>query len=163
MVLRAAGTGGRGGASAVRSPIVWGAHDRLREQLRWGATGRLYQAARQGGPIELPRPGSGGHDWYGAAWVHAAALARAVAECLDRPVHGVANACSGHVSWRELAHDLTELLGTRADLCETDEVPQDLDHRWHYDSARLARPLRALPGEERRTVLAEMISGMTDG
>ncbi|MFJ6783390.1 condensation domain-containing protein [Streptomyces yangpuensis] len=160
MVLRAAGTGGRGGASAVRSPIVWGAHDRLREQLRWGAIGTLYQAAREGRPIELPRPGTGGHAWYGAAWVHAAALARAVAECLDRPVHGVANACSGHVSWRDLAQDLTELLGTEADFRETGTVPRDLDHRWHYDSGRLARPLRSRPGEDRRTVLAEMIAAM---
>ncbi|MFD3326789.1 condensation domain-containing protein [Streptomyces sp. NPDC058701] len=160
-LLRAAGTGGRGGASAVRAPIVWGAHDRLREQLRWGAIGTLYQSARRGGPIELPRPGTGGHAWYGAAWVHAAALARAVAECLERPVHGVANACGGHVSWTDLAHDLTDLLGTRADVRATGGAPGDLDHRWHYDSARLARPLRARPGEDRRTVLAEMIGGMT--
>ncbi|MFI7354021.1 condensation domain-containing protein [Streptomyces avidinii] len=160
MVLRAAGTGGRGGASAVRSPIVWGAHDRLREQLRWGAIGTLYQSAREGRPIDLPRSGADGHAWYGAAWVHAAALARAVAECLDRPVHGVANACSGHVSWRDLAQDLTELLGTRADFRTTEAVPRDLDHRWHYDSARLARPLRARPGEDRRTVLAEMIGAV---
>ncbi|WP_187405691.1 hypothetical protein, partial [Streptomyces sp. WAC05950] len=83
------------------------------------------------------------------------------AECLDRPVHGVANACSGHVSWHDLAHDLTQLLGTRADLRETDGVPQDLDHRWHYDSTRLARPLRPRPGEGRRTVLSEMITAMT--
>ncbi|MER6251442.1 condensation domain-containing protein [Streptomyces sp. NPDC001584] len=157
MLLRAAGTEGRGGASAVRSPLVWGAHDRLREQLRWGAIGTLYQAAREGRPIDLPRPGTGGHGWYGTAWVHAAALARAVAESLDRPVHGVANACSGHVSWHDLAQDLTELLGTRADFRTAEAVPRDLDHRWHYDSARLARPLRARPGEDRRTVLAEMI------
>ncbi|MET9465698.1 condensation domain-containing protein [Streptomyces sp. NPDC006544] len=161
MVLRAAGTEGRGGASAVRSPIVWGAHDRLREQLRWGAIGTLYQSARQGMPIDLPRPGTGGHGWYGAAWVHAAALARAVAACLDRPVHGVANACNGHVSWRDLAQDLTELLGTRADFRTTEAVPQDLDHRWRYDSARLARPLRPRAGEDRRTVLAEMIGATT--
>ncbi|MCZ7462105.1 condensation domain-containing protein [Streptomyces sp. WMMC940] len=163
MLLRAAGTEGRGGASAVRSPIVWGAHDRLREQLRWGATGRLYQAAREGGPIELPRPGTAGHPWYGVAWVHAAALARAVADCVDRPVHGVANACSGHVSWRDLTGDLTELLGTRCEFRETDGTPRDLDHHWHYDSARLAASLRARPGEDRRTVLAEMVSGMSDG
>ncbi|MFE9845080.1 condensation domain-containing protein [Streptomyces goshikiensis] len=160
MLLRAAGSGGRGGASALRSPIVWGAHDRLREQLRWGAIGTLYQSALQGRPIALPRPGTDGHLWYGASWVHAAALARAVAECLDQPVHGVANACSGHVSWHDLARDLTELLGTRADLQESEAVPQDLDHRWHYDSPRLAGALRARPGEDRRTVLADMIDRM---
>ncbi|MFG3000773.1 condensation domain-containing protein [Streptomyces sp. NPDC048340] len=161
LLLRAAETEGRGGASVVRSPIVWGAHDRLREQLRWGAIGTLYQSALQGRPITLPRPGTGGHAWYGPAWVHAAALARAVAECLERPLHGVANACSGHVSWRDLARDLTELLGTRAEFHETEAVPQDLDHRWHYDSTRLARPLRSRPGEDRRTVLADMIGPMS--
>ncbi|MFK8907816.1 condensation domain-containing protein [Streptomyces sp. YS-3] len=161
MVLRAAGTDGRGGASAVRSPIVWGAHERLREQLRWGALGTLYQAAVRGEPIEVPRPGTEGHPWYGAAWVHAAALARAATECLDRPVHGVANAVSGHVSWHDLAQDLTDLLGTHAEIRESDAVPRDLDHRWHYESDRLARPLRPLPGEDRRSVLAEMIGGMT--
>ncbi|MFD7609416.1 condensation domain-containing protein [Streptomyces sp. NPDC059828] len=157
LLLRAAGTEGRGGASAVRSPIVWGAHDRLRDQLRWGATGLLYQAAAEGRPIELPQPGTGGRGWYGAAWVHAAALARAVTACLDAPVHGVANAVSGHVSWRDLATDLTGLLGSASAITEKGEVHQDLDHCWHYDSHRLARPLRAQPGEDRRTVLAEMI------
>ncbi len=92
--------------------------------------------------------------------MHAAALARTVAECLYRPVHGVANACSGHVSWHDLVQDLTDLLGTRADVRTTEAVPRDLDHRWHYDSARLARPLRARQGEDRRTVLAEMIDAM---
>ncbi|WP_338674380.1 condensation domain-containing protein [Streptomyces sp. SCSIO 30461] len=161
LLLRAAGTEGRGGASAVRSPIVWGAHDRLRDQLRWGATGLLYQAAAEGRPIALPKPGTGGHDWYGVAWVHAAALARAVTACLDAPVHGVANAVSGHVSWHELATDLTGLLGSASVVTETVEVHQDLDHRWHYDSRRLARPLRAEPGEDRRAVLAAMIDGGT--
>ncbi|MFD5429393.1 condensation domain-containing protein [Streptomyces sp. NPDC127084] len=159
LLLRAAGTEGRGGASAVRSPIVWGPHDRLRDQLRWGATGLLYQAAAEGRPIALPKPGTGGHDWYGAAWVHAAALARAVTACLDAPVHGVANAVSGHVSWLELATDLTVLLGSTSVITETGEVHQDLDHRWHYDHRRLARPLRAQPGEDRRSVLGAMVNG----
>ncbi|WP_328392923.1 condensation domain-containing protein [Streptomyces sp. NBC_00390] len=159
LLLRAAGTEGRGGASAVRSPIVWGPHDRLRDQLRWGATGLLYQAAQEGRPIALPRPGTGGHAWYGAAWVHAAALARSVTACLDTPVHGVANALSGHVSWRDLATDLTELLGSTSPIHETDQVHQDLDHRWHYDCARLAAPLRPRPGEDRRPVLAAMVNG----
>ncbi|MCF3131546.1 condensation domain-containing protein [Streptomyces olivochromogenes] len=162
LLLRAAGTEGRGGASAVRSPIVWGAHDRLRDQLRWGSTGLLYQAAHAGRPIELPRPGTAGHPWYGAAWVHAAALARAVTSCLDAPVHGVANAVSGHVSWQELASDLTTLLGSASTAQETDRVHQDLDHRWHYDSHRLSVPLRAQPGEDRYSVLAAMIKGGTE-
>ncbi|MFB6436339.1 condensation domain-containing protein [Streptomyces sp. NPDC056411] len=157
LLLRVAGTGGRGGASAVRSPLVWGPHDRLRDQLRWGATGRLYQAAQEGRPLEVPRPGTGGHDWYGASWVHAAALARAVVSCLDAPVHGVANAVSGHVSWRDLAADLARLLGSDSPIGETDEVHPDLDHHWHYQADRLARPLRPLPGEDRRSVLTAMV------
>ncbi|MER7486132.1 condensation domain-containing protein [Streptomyces sp. NPDC126497] len=165
MLLDAAGAGGRGGASAVRSPLVWGSHERLRDQLRWGATGVLYQAVRQGRPVGLPRPGAHGHAWYGAPWVHAAALARAVTSCLDAPVHGVANAVSGHVSWHDLTAQLAELLhpdsaGTgdsagRA-IRETDEVHPDLDHHWQYRSDRLAPSLRERPGEDWRTVLAEM-------
>ncbi|MEU7432243.1 condensation domain-containing protein [Streptomyces sioyaensis] len=162
LLLRAAGAEGRGGASAVRSPLVWGAHQRLRDQLRWGATGLLYQAAREGRPIALPRPGTGGHAWYGAAWVHAAALARAVVSCLDAPVHGVANAVSGHVAWRDLATELTALLGSDSEIRDTDEVHPDLDHRWHYHSARLAPSLVAQPGEDWRAVLAAMVGPEED-
>ncbi|UZJ32684.1 condensation domain-containing protein [Streptomyces endophytica] len=161
-LLRAAGTAGRGGASAVRSPLVWGPHDRLRDQLRWGATGVLYQAIREGRPLAVPRPGAGGHGWYGAAWVHGAALARAVVSCLDAPVHGVANAISGHVSWQDLAAELSPLLGVAGELEESDEVHPDLNHHWHYDSDRLARSLRPLPGEDLASVLASMITPSLD-
>ncbi|GGT89046.1 condensation domain-containing protein [Streptomyces violascens] len=160
LLLKAAGTQGRGGASAVRSPIVWGPHDRLRDQLRWGATGLLYQAALAGRPISLPAAGSGGHDWYGAAWVHAAALARAVTACLDAPVHGVANAVSGHVSWSDLTAELVTLLGSDSAVTFDDEVHRDLDHRWHYRADRLATALRPAAGEDLHAVLASMIKGM---
>ncbi|MFD3517681.1 condensation domain-containing protein [Streptomyces sp. NPDC058657] len=158
LLLRAAGTGGRGGASAVRSPLVWGAHDRLRDQLRWGATGLLYQSALNNRPIMLPAPGAGGHEWYGAPWVHAAALARAVTACLDAPVHGVANAVSGHVGWPELTAELRALLGSTSEVVEADRVHQDLDHHWHYRADRLSSALRPMPGEDLRTVLREMIT-----
>ncbi|MFF4183444.1 condensation domain-containing protein [Streptomyces sp. NPDC001691] len=158
LLLSAAGTEGRGGASAVRSPIVWGAHDRLRDQLRWGATGLLYQAARAGRPISLPASGTDGHDWYGAPWVHAAALARAVVSCLDAPVHGVANAVSGHVAWSDLTAALVTLLGSDSVVTFDDAVHPDLDHRWHYRADRLAGALRPQPGEDLHTVLASMIT-----
>ncbi|MFE9403315.1 condensation domain-containing protein [Streptomyces sp. NPDC006530] len=158
ILLAAAGTEGRGGASAVRSPIVWGAHDRLRDQLRWGATGLLYQAALAGHPIQLPASGAGGHDWYGAPWVHAAALARAVTSCLDAPVHGVANAVGGHVAWSDLTAELVTLLGSGSVVTFGEEVHQDLDHHWRYRADRLATALRPAPGEDLHTVLAEMIA-----
>ncbi|WP_405574639.1 condensation domain-containing protein [Streptomyces sp. NBC_01167] len=159
LLLRAAGTEGRGGASVVRSPIVWGPHDRLRDQLRWGATGMLYQAAQAGDPIQVPGPGAEGHDWHGAPWVHASALARAVTACLDTPVHGTANAVSGHVAWAELAAELGRLLGTDSEISLVDRVHPDLDHRWHYRADRLATSLAELPGEDWRSVLAAMIEG----
>lgn len=156
LLTRAAGTGGRGGASVVRSPLVWGPHDRLRDQLRWGATGLLYQAALAGEPIDLPRPGTAEQDWYGAPWVHAAALARAVGDCLESPVHGVANAVSGHVGWPELAAELSRLLGGGSEIRLVDRVHPDLDHRWRYASGRLATALDERPGEDWRSVLAAM-------
>ncbi|CAM5289323.1 hypothetical protein GCM10010261_38590 [Streptomyces pilosus] len=165
MLLDAAGAGDRGGASAVRSPLVWGPHERLRDQLRWGATGVLYQAVSRRQPVGLPRPGTHGHAWYGAPWVHAAALARAVTSCLDEPVHGVANAVGGHVSWQDLTTRLAELLhpgragagdGVAGAVRETDDVHPDLDHHWQYRADRLAPSLRERPGEDWRTVLAEM-------
>ncbi|WP_406397913.1 condensation domain-containing protein [Streptomyces sp. NBC_00879] len=157
MLLRAAGTGGRGGASVVRSPIVWGPHDRLRDQLRWGATGLLYQAALAGEPITLPRPGTAGRDWYGAPWVHAAALARAVTACLDTPVHGVANALSGHVAWQDLAAELRTLLGGDSEIQLAERAHPDLDHPWHYRADRLANALSEQPGEDWQSVLAAMV------
>ncbi|MFF4738541.1 condensation domain-containing protein [Streptomyces sp. NPDC001262] len=156
LLSEAAVHGDRGGASAVRSPIVWGPHARLRDQLQWGATGILYQAAANGRPIVLPGPGTHGHDWYGAPWVHAAALARAVTACLDDPVHGVANALSGHVAWPELAAELVELLGSNSRVLYGEEVHPDLDHHWHYRADRLADALRPRPGEDLRSVLASM-------
>ncbi|MEN8651522.1 condensation domain-containing protein [Streptomyces sp. 21So2-11] len=159
LLLRAAGTGGRGGASAVRSPLVWGPHDRLRDQLRWGATGLLYQSAVNGHPITLPASGSGGHDWYGAPWVHAAALARAVTACLDTPVHGVANAVNGHVAWPELAAVLVRLLNSKSTVSVDEEhVHPDLDHHWHYRADRLATALRPRPGEDLHSVLSDMVT-----
>jgi nucleoside-diphosphate-sugar epimerase len=167
LLLDAAGTGGRGGASAVRSPLVWGPHDRLRDQLRWGATGVLYQAVREARPVALPAPGSHGHAWYGVPWVHAAALARAVTSCLDAPVHGVANAVAGHVSWRDLTTHLAGLLhagdpeardGVVGAIRETDEVHPDLDHHWRYRAERLAPALREHPDEDWRTVLRDMVA-----
>lgn len=157
MLMRAAGTGGRGGASAVRSPLVWGPHDRLRDQLRWGATGMLYQAALAGEPITLPRPGTAGRDWYGAPWVHAAALARAVTACLDTAVHGVANALSGHVAWQDLAAELRKLLGSGSEIQLAERAHPDLDHPWHYHADRLATALREQPGEDWHSVLAAMV------
>ncbi|WP_411130061.1 condensation domain-containing protein [Streptomyces sp. x-19] len=156
LLLEAADSGDRGGASAVRSPLVWGPHARLRDQLRWGATGILYQAAANGRPIVLPGPGTHGHDWYGAPWVHAAALARAVTACLDDPVHGVANALSGHVAWPELAAELVALLDGKNRILFEEEVHPDLDHHWHYRADRLADALRPRPGEDLHTVLAQM-------
>ncbi|MCS0634266.1 condensation domain-containing protein [Streptomyces sp. LP05-1] len=156
LLLRAAGTEGRGAARAVRAPLVWGAHDRLRDQLRWGATGSLYQAAAEGRPLVVPRPGAAGRPWYGAPWVHAAALARAVVSCLDAPVTGVANAVGGHVAWRDLAAELARLLGSTSEIHETDQVPQDLDHPWHYRADHLAPALHPHPGEDWRTTLATM-------
>ncbi|MFF3768264.1 condensation domain-containing protein [Streptomyces sp. NPDC001922] len=161
LLLDAAGSEGRGGASAVRSPIVWGAHDRLRDQLRWGATGALYQAALAGDPLVLPDPGNGEHGWYGAPWVHAAALARALVTCLDEPVNGVVNAIGGHVAWPDLATELAALLGSGSAVTFGAGTHRDLDHHWRYRADRLAPVLTERPGEDWRSVLAAMVGPAT--
>ncbi|WP_372404203.1 condensation domain-containing protein [Streptomyces luteireticuli] len=160
MLLAAAGP--RGGASVVRAPIVWGAHPRLRDQLRWGATGALYQAARAGGPVVLPPSGAlppSGDTWSGAPWVHAAALARAVVHCAEHPVDGAVNAVGGHVAWSEWAGELVRLLGSPSAVAPSPEPGPGLLHRHRYRAEALAGHLAERPGEDWRSVLAEMLRG----
>ncbi|MFI2613036.1 condensation domain-containing protein [Kitasatospora sp. NPDC018619] len=155
-ILFEAAATGRGQAVAVRSPIVWGPHHRLRDQLRWGATGALYQAALAGRPIEVPA----GDEWAGASWVHAAALARALADCLapDHPAAGrVVNAVSGHVSWAEFTAELVRLLGSDSPVTATAAADEELRRPWHYRADTLAGPLAPEPGEDWRSVLAAMV------
>ncbi|SOB78887.1 condensation domain-containing protein [Streptomyces sp. 1331.2] len=159
MLFEAAGRGpGRGPVTAVRAPIVWGPHHRLRDQLRWGPTGDLYQAALAGRPIGLPEVSEGA--WYGASWVHAAALARALAACAvpDHPAAGrIVNAVSGHVSWAEFTAELVRLLGSASPLSVGPDAEQELRRPWRYRSETLAGPLTPEPGEDWRTVLAAMV------
>ncbi|WP_030062138.1 condensation domain-containing protein [Streptomyces novaecaesareae] len=157
MLFEAAGPG-RGPVTAVRAPIVWGPHHRLRDQLRWGATGDLYQAALAGRPIGLPEVSDG--SWYGASWVHAAALARALAACAapDHPAAGrVVNAVSGHVSWADFTAELVRLLGSASPLTVGPDADEELRRPWHYRAEILAGPLAPEPGEDWRTVLAAMV------
>ncbi|WP_171170699.1 condensation domain-containing protein [Streptomyces sp. I05A-00742] len=158
MLLEAAGP--RGGASVVRAPIVWGAHPRLRDQLRWGATGALYQAARSGGPVVLPPAGdvpASGDTWAGAPWIHAAALARVLVHCVEQPVNGVVNAIGGHVSWAGFAAELLRLLGTTGPVLPSDTPAPGLVHRHRHRAEALAELLVERPGEDWRSVLAEML------
>ncbi|KAA6223606.1 NAD-dependent epimerase/dehydratase family protein [Streptomyces albofaciens JCM 4342] len=166
MLLEAAGSGGRGGATVARVPIVWGPHARLRDQLRWGATGQFFQAARGGEPIELPARDRG---WYGAPWVHGAALARALVSCVERPSGGVVNTVGGHVDWRDFATELIGLLGSSSEIHAKHAGPADdlhpssgpdflLHHRRRYrPAAALAEELAERPGEDWRSVLAAML------
>ncbi|MEU1424938.1 condensation domain-containing protein [Kitasatospora sp. NPDC005751] len=145
-----------GQATAVRAPIVWGPHHRLRDQLRWGSTGALYQAALAGRPIALPVA----DHWYGASWVHAAALARALAACTTpgHPAAGrVVNAVSGHVSWAEFTAELVRLLGTDSPITTAPDTDEELRRPWHYLTETLTAPLTPEPGEDWRTVLATMV------
>ncbi|MEV7773882.1 condensation domain-containing protein [Kitasatospora sp. NPDC086791] len=155
-ILFEAAATGRGPATAVRAPIVWGPHHRLRDQLRWGSTGALYQAALAGRPITLPDA----DDRYGASWVHAAALARALAACAtpDHPAAGrVVNAVSGHVSWAEFTAELVRLLGSESPLTEGPDADEELRRPWRYRAETLAGPLTPEPGEDWRSVLAAMV------
>ncbi|MET8544463.1 condensation domain-containing protein, partial [Kitasatospora sp. NPDC004799] len=155
-MLFEAAAAGRGQAVAVRAPIVWGPHHRLRDQLRWGSTSALYQAALAGRPIGLPD----GNEWYGASWVHAAALARALTACLtpDHPAAGrVVNAVSGHVSWAEFTAELVRLLGSASPIGTTPDADEELRRLWHYRADTLAGPLAPEPGEDWRSVLAAMV------
>ncbi|MFZ3492034.1 condensation domain-containing protein [Streptomyces sp. 5.8] len=163
LLLTAASTPDRPGrdwASVLRAPLVWGAHPRLREQLRWGATGSLYQAALAGRPLPLPpaHPDPDGGAWLGTAWVHAAALARASAQCLAAPLHGRANTVSGHLAWRDIAEELTRLLGTPSATASAEAEDRDLPvhlHRRRYRAERLAAVLAPGLGEDWRSALAE--------
>ncbi|MEU5192086.1 condensation domain-containing protein [Streptomyces klenkii] len=160
MLWEAAATAGRGGAAAVRAPIVWGPHPRLRDQLRWGATGALYQAARAGEPVVLPAAGAvpaSGDPWCGAPWIHAAALARTLVTCAEHPPHGTANAIGGHVGWEELATELIRLLNSPSTITPGGPAP-GLLHRHHYRAEALAEDLVPRPGEDWRSAIAAMLA-----
>ncbi|MER7757879.1 condensation domain-containing protein [Kitasatospora sp. NPDC097643] len=157
-ILFDAAATGRGPATAVRAPIVWGPHQRLRDQLRWGSTGALYQAALAGHPITLPATDD--TSWYGASWVHSAALARALAACTTagHPAAGrIVNAVSGHVSWSEFTAELIRLLGSTSPLTHHPDADPELHRPWHYQADTLATPLHPEPGEDWPTVLAAMV------
>ncbi|MFD8704798.1 condensation domain-containing protein [Kitasatospora sp. NPDC059648] len=161
MLFETAEATGHGPATVVRAPIVWGPHQRLRDQLRWGSTGELYQAALAGRPIVLPAPGVDGKDeWSGAAWVHSAALARALAACAlpDGPAAGrIVNAINGHVSWAEFGTELIRLLGSDSAVELSADADPELRRPWHYRSETLAAALQPEPGEDWRSVLAAMV------
>ncbi|MER5350159.1 condensation domain-containing protein [Kitasatospora sp. NPDC002551] len=150
----------RGPVGVVRSPIVWGPHRRLRDQLRWGATGALYQAALAGRPLLLPPADAG---WSGAAWVHSAALARAVAESAVRAPGRVVNAVTGHVSWADFTAELVRLLGSSSPVAHGPDADPELLRPWRYRADALAGALRPEPGEDWRGVLAAMTAGPATG
>ncbi|MFJ2190472.1 condensation domain-containing protein [Kitasatospora sp. NPDC087861] len=160
-ILFDAAATGRGPATAVRAPIVWGPQQRLRDQLRWGSTGALYQAALAGQPIALPAPAPGDRpSWYGASWVHSAALARALAACVadKSPAAGrIVNAVSGHVSWADFTGELLRLLDSASPLDLRPDADPELRRPWHYRAEALAGPLTLEPGEGWRSVLAAMV------
>ncbi|MER7673450.1 condensation domain-containing protein [Kitasatospora sp. NPDC096128] len=161
MLFEHAEATGHGPATVVRAPIVWGPHQRLRDQLRWGSTGDLYQAALAGRPIALPAAAPGEpEEWHGAAWVHSAALARALAACArpDGPAAGrIVNAITGHVSWAEFGTELIRLLGSASALDPRPDADPDLRRPWHYRAETLAAALQPEPGEDWRSVLAAMV------
>ncbi len=143
----------RGPVAAVRSPLVWGPHRRLRDQLRWAATGALYQAALAGRPILLPEAAAG---WSGAAWVHSAALARAVTASVDHAPGRIVNAVSGHLTWTDFTAELVRLLGSSSTVTHGPDADPEMLRPWHYRADALAGPLRPEPGEDWRAVLAAM-------
>ncbi|GGX98155.1 condensation domain-containing protein [Streptomyces hiroshimensis] len=161
MLWEAAGTAGRGGAGVVRAPIVWGPHPRLRDQLRWGATGALFQAARAGQPVVLPAAGAvppSGDPWSGVPWIHAAALARTLVTCAERPPHGTVNAVGGHVGWGEFAGELVRLLESPSEIVASPDRAPGLLHRHRYRAEALAEELVERPGEDWRSAIAAMLA-----
>ncbi|MFC5143140.1 condensation domain-containing protein [Streptomyces aureoversilis] len=161
MLWEAAGASGRGGAGVVRAPIVWGPHPRLRDQLRWGATGALFQAARAGRPVVLPAAGAvppSGDLWSGVPWIHAAALARILVTCAERPPQGTVNAIGGHVGWGEFATELVRLLESPSEIVPAPDPAPGLLHRHRYRAEALAEELVERPGEDWRSAVAAMLA-----
>nr|BFD96507.1 hypothetical protein KitaXyl93_78670 [Kitasatospora sp. Xyl93] len=118
----------RDGVSLVRVPLVWGPHHRLGEQLRFGALRTFHQRALRGEPLLVPERDG----WTGVPWVGAAALARALADMLDRPAGGIVNAVAGHVGWAELAGELAVLMGGGSAVRTAPDLPPALHRPWRY-------------------------------
>ena len=107
----------------------------------------------------VPDPAADGREWYGAAWVHSAALARAVAACAETSGPGagqVVNAVTGHVAWPDLATELVRLLRSTSAVHLTTTADPDLTRPWHYLSPTLAPHLAPEPTESWPATLATM-------
>jgi nucleoside-diphosphate-sugar epimerase len=122
--------------SIVRLPLIWGAHDRFRDQLRHGALSPLYRRATGNEPILVPEVPDGG--WFGTPWVGADAVARALVTAVDRPTGRVVNAIGGHVGWPEYAAELVRLTRSDSPVIESPEAWAALRRPWRYSGDLLA-------------------------
>lgn len=153
--------GARTRASAVRAPLVWGPHQRLRDQLRWGATGAMFQAVMHGRPVVLPDPAASPYRWYGLAWVDATVLAQILVDCLDAPLNGPVNAISGHVSGQEFVAELARLLGSASEVELSEQAARamtGLAQPWRYGTQDPGIAAKAQSGPDWRAALAAMLT-----
>ncbi|MFF4249217.1 NAD(P)H-binding protein [Streptomyces sp. NPDC001822] len=150
--------GARGAVSLVRAPLIWGPHQRLRDQLRWGALGLFYQPVVRGESILLPDPEGTEAGWYGFPWVAAAALARDVASLLDHPARGVVHTIGGHIGMEEYLAELVTLLKSDSRVSTGPAAPQKLRRPWRYSTDVFDARREPGPSEDWRSLLAATLT-----
>ncbi|MEH6377222.1 non-ribosomal peptide synthetase/polyketide synthase, partial [Streptomyces sp. KLMMK] len=96
--------------------------------------------------------------WSGVPWIHAAALARTLVTCAERPPQGTVNAIGGHVGWEEFATELVRLLESPGEIVPSPDRAPGLLHRHRYRAEALAEELVERPGEDWRSAIAAMLA-----
>lgn len=147
----------------LRPPFIMGPHPR--DYDRWVTNGGPVEAGdaiRQNEPVVLP--GESKREWsqYRDAWVDTRELAWVIAECLDRPLGGVANVISGHFGWHDLIAEVIQLTGSKSTI-EHKPVDQLSNMKffaqtWRFSSERLQDHLGYEPAYRWQDTLAEIVA-----
>ena len=152
--------------SILRPPHIWGP-DRRSLKHRFSPVSELFARIEKGQPIALPGEKVAS---FGDDWVDARELAWAVAECLNKPLGGAANAINSHFLWGDFCQTVINLVKSSSTLEYRDlknigeqELPSKnfFAQTWQYAGKKLEQHLGFRPKYLWQNTLAESLTKNT--